>query len=245
MSMAWRPTRRSANSSEASWSIWTRHFCRRMAPISQESQGHQWDAKTAGGQTIPCLPSHSPVLGQVPPTWFGYWPGSTTTVVTEGGEVVAGSWGRIQFPGGERNVATGQGSDALWSWLATGFSHRQFLVLHLGAVLSHCTVEGEEWSIACASRSLSTPKKKYWQIEKEVLSLAWGVKKFQTSWGGHHFTMDHQPLECIMDLWKAVPVTAAARIKHWCLFIGTLLTRLSSKDTNQHANNCDGLSILS
>ena len=70
------------------------YFCRRLALISQESQGHHRDAKTARSQTIPCLPWHGPVLGQVP-TQFGYSPGSTPPVVTEGGGVVAGSWGRI------------------------------------------------------------------------------------------------------------------------------------------------------
>ena len=134
----------------------TCYFCRRMAPISQESQGHHRDAKAARSQTILCLPWHDPVVGQVPP-WFGYSLSSTAPVVTEGGGVVAGSWGRIKFPGGKRNVATRQGSDALWSWLATGFSHRQFLVLHLGTVLSHCTVEGEEWSLAYASVMESLP----------------------------------------------------------------------------------------
>ena len=71
--------------------------------------------------------------------------------------------------------------------------------------------------------SLSKPEKKYSQIEK-VCSMT----KFS---GGHHFTLvtDHEPLKYIMDLWKAVPVTAAARIQHGCLFLGTLLTRLSSE----------------
>lgn len=49
----------------------------------------------------------------------------------------------------------------------------------LGAVLSHHTPEGVERPIAYASRSLSETEKKYSQIEKEALSLVWGVKKFQ------------------------------------------------------------------
>ena len=75
------------------------HFCRRMAPISWESQGHHRDAKTAGGHIILCLHWHGPVFGQVP-TWFG----STAPVVTKGGEVVVGNWGTLSSPGGERNV---------------------------------------------------------------------------------------------------------------------------------------------
>ena len=92
----------------------------------------------------------------------------------------------------------------------------------LGAVLSHRTVKGEERPIAYASRSLSETEKKYSQIEKEALSLVWGVKKFQTYLEGRHFTLvtDHQPLKYIMDPGKAVPVTSAARIQRWCLFLG-------------------------
>ena len=85
----------------------------------------------------------------------------------------------------------------------------------LGALLSHRTPEGVERPIAYASRSLSETEKKYSQIEKEALSLVWGVKKFQTYLEGRHFTLvtDHQPLKYIMDPGKAVPVTAAARIQ--------------------------------
>ena len=115
----------------------------------------------------------------------------------------------------------------------------------LGAVLSHRTPEGEERPIAYASRSLSETEKKYSQIKKEALSLVWGVKKFQTYLEGRHFTLvtDHQPLKYIMDPGKAVPVTAAARIQRWCLFLGAFAYSIEFRGTKQHAN-CDGLSRL-
>lgn len=115
----------------------------------------------------------------------------------------------------------------------------------VGAVLSHRTTEGEERPIAYASRSLSDTEKKYSQIEKEALSLVWGVKKFQTYLEGRHFTLvtDHQPLKYIMDPGKAVPVTAAARIQRWCLFLGAFSYSIEFRGTKQHAN-CDGLSRL-
>ena len=115
----------------------------------------------------------------------------------------------------------------------------------LGAVLSHRTREGEERPIAYASRSLSETEKKYSQIEKEALSLVWGVKKFQTYLEGRQFTLltDHQPLKYIMDPGKAVPVTAAARIQRWCLFLGGFSYSIEFRGTKQHAN-CDGLSRL-
>ena len=84
-------------------------------------------------------------------------------------------------------------------------------------------MEGEEWSIAYASQ-VSV------QAREEVFTNRESMK-YEKVFGGHHFTLvtDHEPLKYIMDLWKAVPVTAAARIQHECLFLGTLLTRLSSE----------------
>jgi len=89
--------------------------------------------------------------------------------------------------------------------------------------LSHGTVEGEEWPIAYAFR-VSV------QASEEVFTNRESMQ-YDEVFGGHHFTLvtDHEPLKYIMDLWKAVPVTAAARIQHGCLFLGTLLTRLSSE----------------
>ena len=111
---------------------------------------------------------------------------------------------------------------------------------------SHYTPEGVERPIVCASWSLSETEKKYSQIEKEALSMIWGVKKFQTYLKGPHFTLvtDHQPLKYIMDPRKAVPVTAAARIQRWYLFLGAFSYSIEFRGTKQHANY-DGLSRLS
>lgn len=67
----------------------------------------------------------------------------------------------------------------------------------LGAVLSHRTLQGKERTILYATRSLSEIEEKYSQIEKESLSLDWGVKKFQTYLEGRNFTLvtDQQPLK--------------------------------------------------
>ena len=120
--------------------------------------------------------------------------------------------------------------------LATGSSS-----YNLGAVLSHRTLRGEERTITYVTRSLSGIEEKYLQIEKESLSLVWGVKKFQTYLEGRNFTL--VPLKYIMDPGRAVSVTAAARIQRWCLFVVAFSYSTEFRGTTRQAN-CDGLSRL-
>jgi len=96
-----------------------------------------------------------------------------------------------------------------------------------------------------ASRSLTSTEKKYAQIEKDALGIVWGVKKFQSYLEGCHFKLqtDHKPLKFIIDPKKAIPVTSAARIQRWCLFLGAFSYEIEHRGTKEHVN-CDGLSRL-
>ncbi|KAL0147462.1 hypothetical protein M9458_057225, partial [Cirrhinus mrigala] len=115
----------------------------------------------------------------------------------------------------------------------------------IGVVLSHVMSDGTERPIAFASRSLSTAEKNYAQIDREVLSLVWGVKRFNQYLYGNEFTLvtDHQPLVSIFSPQKRVPLTAAARMQRWALFLGGHRYQIEFKRTNRHAN-ADGLSRL-
>lgn len=78
---------------------------------------------------------------------------------------------------------------------------------------------GEEKPIAFASRTLSKVESKYAQIEKEALSIIFGVKKFHKYLYGRRFTLitDHKPLLAILGLKSAIPTLAALRMQRWAL----------------------------
>ena len=91
----------------------------------------------------------------------------------------------------------------------------------VGAVLSHSMPDGSEKPIAFASRTLSQAEKKYAQIDKEALGLVWGVKKFHTYLYGKKFTLvtDLQPLVSTFHPEKGCPVTTAARLQRYELYL--------------------------
>ena len=115
----------------------------------------------------------------------------------------------------------------------------------IGAVLSHVMPDGSERPIAFASRSLTRTERKYAQIDKEALSIVWGVKRFHVYLYGRQFTLvtDHKPLTSIFHPEKGVPAMTAARLQRYALFLTGFDYKIEYKSTTKHCN-ADGLSRL-
>ncbi|XP_026112921.1 uncharacterized protein K02A2.6-like [Carassius auratus] len=104
---------------------------------------------------------------------------------------------------------------------------------------------GDEHPIAYASRTLSPAEKKYSQIEKEALSVIYGVKKFHQYLWGRSFNLitDHRPLVTLFGEHKHFPMMAAARIQRWAIILSAYDYHIMYRKAEDHGN-ADGLSRI-
>ena len=105
--------------------------------------------------------------------------------------------------------------------------------------------DGSERPIAFASRKLSPTEQNYAQVEREALSLIFGIKKFHQYLYGRKFCLvtDHKPLTSIFGPKKGIPSLAAARLQRWALLLSANNYDIKYKSTDAHAN-ADCLSRL-
>ena len=91
----------------------------------------------------------------------------------------------------------------------------------VGAVILHTMSDGSERPIAWASRTFSSSEKRCSQVEKEDLTLVFGVKEFHQYLYGRQFTLvtDHKPLTAILGPKSGIPSLATERIQRWALLL--------------------------
>lgn len=115
----------------------------------------------------------------------------------------------------------------------------------IGAVLAHAFPDGSERPISCASRTLGNSEKNYSQLDKEALSIMYGVQKHHQYLFGRKFILktDHKPLVYIFGPKGGIPQTAASRLQRWA-------AKLAAYDfdiqyvKSQNNGNADALSRL-
>ena len=115
----------------------------------------------------------------------------------------------------------------------------------IGGVLSHVMSDGSKRPVAFAPRSLTKSERKYAQLDKEALSIVWGVTRFHVYLYGRRFRLitDHKPLTAIFHPEKGVPSMTAATLQRYALFLAGFEYRIGYKNTTEHCN-ADRLSRL-
>ena len=108
----------------------------------------------------------------------------------------------------------------------------------VGAVLSHIFPDETKRPIAFVSRSLTKSEKAYAQIDKEALSIVFGVKRFHQFLYGREFNLvtDHRPLTALFGQNKPIPTLAASRMQRWALILSAYNYKIEYRTSKANAN---------
>ena len=106
----------------------------------------------------------------------------------------------------------------------------------IGAVILHVLPSREEQPIAYTSRTLTKSEHNYAQIEKEALSIVFGVKKCHQYLCGRKFLLvtDHKPLTTLLGPKSERPTLAAARLQRWALLLAAYQYDMKYRSTEKH-----------
>ena len=105
-------------------------------------------------------------------------------------------------------------------------------------MLSHVGNDGSECPISFASRTLTKAEVKYSQLERESLSIVFGISKFHDYLWGHHFVIEtnHQPLVKIFGEHSGIPTIASSRLQRWALKLAAHSYTVVFKKGINHSN---------
>lgn len=115
----------------------------------------------------------------------------------------------------------------------------------VGAVLAHVMPDGREAPIAFGSRTLQAAEKNYSQLDKEALSIIFGIKKFNQFLSGRQFMIftDHKPLLGLFNPSKPISNHISPRMLRWSLMLGAYQYNIKYREGKKH-QNADALSRL-
>ncbi|XP_033149641.1 uncharacterized protein K02A2.6-like [Drosophila busckii] len=115
----------------------------------------------------------------------------------------------------------------------------------IGVVLSQKQPDKKERPIAFASKTLDKHQVRYSQIEKEALSIIFGVQKFHQYLYGRKFILitDHKPLVTIFSPSKHLPTMTSNRLQRWAIILMAYDFEIRYRSTTAHGN-ADALSRL-
>lgn len=96
-----------------------------------------------------------------------------------------------------------------------------------------------------ASTTLSETEKRYSQLDKEVLAIIFGVRKFHKFIYGRPFKLvtDYKPLKQIFNPSKSIPQLSTARLQRWAITLAAYNYEIVFKKGDCNSN-ADGLSRL-